>query len=343
MVAGEGPSVIRRSTESATGSPIRVRMVDTVATTYLAAAYCGHMRYRLRTPTSTLRRGSTIGLAIVAGLVLALAIDLLRSGGPLGWLGRRGIAPPYDARGQVVEIDDRAVYVDCRGSGVPTVILDAGYGSGAGTWGFVLDEIAASTRVCAWDRPGIGRSESRGVHSAAATATDLRAVLARVDATPPFIYVGHSLGGVYARIFTAAHRDEVGGIVLIDAYYPDLALERRVALPDEYVAAGRDGTARTASLIARGEELDWEATLAELAATGPLDQPTEILAVDQHLRFVGIDPITQESLIDAWEAALEERFPRSRITIAHGSGHMIHLRRPELVIDAVRRLLAGSR
>jgi pimeloyl-ACP methyl ester carboxylesterase len=301
------------------------------------------VRLQRPTPTSQLRRPAFLILDVVAGLVLAFGIDLVRSGGPIGWMARRGIAPPYEPRGQVVRVDGRSVYVDCRGAGSPTVILDSGYGSGAGSWGFVLDEVAATTRICTWDRPGLGRSESRGLHSAAQTAVDLRATLAQIGATPPFVYVGHSLGGLYGRVFTAAHRDEVAGLVMVDAYWPDLALHRRVALPDEYVAAAAQNVASTGALVERGEELDWEQTLAELAATGTLGQPTEILAVDQHFRFVGVDPATQEALIDAWEAALLEGFPNARITIAHGSDHMIQLRRPELVVEATRRLIDGAR
>lgn len=291
---------------------------------------------------SLLRRPGVIVLAIVVGLLLAGAIDIARNNGPIGWLGRHGITPPYDPRGQMVEVDGRSIYVDCRGAGAVTVVLEGGYGSGAGSWGFVLDEIASFSRVCAWDRPGVGQSDSRGLHSAAATAADLRATLAAAGAQPPFVIVGHSLGGLYGRVFTAANRGEVVGIVMVDAYYPDLGLERRVPLPDDYVAEGLQNAADTGALIERGEQLDWQRALDELAATGPLEQPTEILAVDQHFRFVGISPTAQEALIDAWEAALIERFPNGRITIAYDSDHLIHLRRPDLVVDAVRRLMTGS-
>ena len=300
------------------------------------------MRRDSRARRSPLRRPLVLVLAVVIGLALAVGIDIARNSGPLAWMGRHGLTPPYEARGQTVRIDGRQIYVDCRGAGRATVVLEGGYGSGAGSWGFVLDEIARFSRVCAWDRPGIGRSDARGLHSAAETASDLRAILAAMDARPPFVVVGHSLGGLYARIFTAANREEVTGLVMVDAYYPDLGVERRVSVPADYVAEAVRVATGTGALIERGEQLDWDRTLVELEATGPLEEPTEIQAVDQHLRFVGIDSATQEALIRAWEAALIERFPNGRITIAYDSDHMIHLRRPDLVVDAARRLVAAS-
>lgn len=279
-------------------------------------------------------------IAVVIGVVLAVAVDVARLGGPFSWLARHGLGPPYDPRGVVVQVDGRDVYVDCRGTsgGGPTVVLDAGYGSGASAWGFVLDEVAGFDRVCAWDRPGIGRSAARGRHDAADTIEDLRAALSAAGESPPYLVVGHSLGGVYARVYAALHPDEVAGLVMVDAYYPDLRLEERVDLPPAYVADSRAVAARTGGVVERGEDLDWAATLRLIDQAAALPHPTEILAVDQSYRVVGLDPSLEAAVIEAWVSALHERFTNATITIAHGSDHLIQLRRPDLVVDAIRRL-----
>lgn len=297
----------------------------------------------------TRRRVGSIGLAVAVGLVLALLIDVARLGGPMAWLAKHGLGPPYDARGGMVEVaPGREVYLDCRGpvaGAGPTVILENGYGSGAAGWGLVLDEIARFARVCAWDRPGIGRSSARGLHDAAATIDDLRTALAAAGgAPPPYVVVGHSLGGVYARVFAALHPTEVAGLVMVDAYYPDLAVEDRVDVDEAYRAGARATVVETGGLVQAGEELDWAATMALLERADGLPQPTEILAVDQRLRYVDVDEPTRVALVAAWEEVLHERFLDARITIVRDSDHLIQLRRPDLVVEATRRVLeaAGS-
>lgn len=295
----------------------------------------------------TRRLIGAIGLAVVLGLGLALVIDVARLGGPMAWLAKHGLGPPYDARGAIVEVaPGREVYLDCRGplaGDRPTVILENGYGSGAAGWGLVLDEVARFARVCAWDRPGIGRSPARGLHDAAATIDDLRAALAAAGGAPsPYVVVGHSLGGVYARVFAALHPDEVVGLVMVDAYYPDLRVEDRVDVDESYREGARLTVVETGALVQAGEELDWAATMTILEQTGGLPQPTEILAVDQRLRYVDVDEPTRVALVAAWEAVLHERFLDARITIVRDSDHLIQLRRPDLVVEATRRVLEAT-
>ena len=84
-----------------------------------------------------------------------------RAGGPGGWLARHQLPAPYVAGGQRFDIGGRALYLDCRGTGTPTVVLEAGSGADSSTWAAVHDELAATTRTCAYDRAGRGRSDPR--------------------------------------------------------------------------------------------------------------------------------------------------------------------------------------
>lgn len=288
-----------------------------------------------------------VGFALVAGVGLAFAIDVLRSGGMEPWLAARGLGPPYEAKGRLILVaDGRSLYLDCRGAGSPTVILDNGLGTGAGGWGFVLPKLAERTRVCAYDRPGIGRSSPREPHTVGDTVDELREALATAGEGGPFIVVGHSLGGVYARVLAARARDEVVGVVLVDAYFPDQTWTDDLAVDPSWLAELRaqlDGTNRYVESV---ESLRWAESRSELDDSRLDGIPLEVLAVDQHLRYVDerIPPDMEERIIEAWRDWCLSLSPgMTRVTIAERSGHVIQYDRPDVVIAAVERLLAAAR
>jgi pimeloyl-ACP methyl ester carboxylesterase len=289
--------------------------------------------------TRLVRRPPVLLAAVILGLLVGTGTDVLRVGGLDTWLARHRVSPTYDARGRTVAIDGRDVYLDCRGAGRRTVILEAGFGSGAASWGYVLDAVAGFARVCAWDRPGIGRSDARGLHSAGESMADLRAVLDAAGEQPPFILVAHSLGGVYARIFATANPGDVEATLMIDTYEPDLGLVDDPGLPAATREVIRRNLVETGAMIAAGEELDWARTLSELAATRPALHVSHVLSVDQRLRYTSPDPALQGAMIRAWEAAVRSLYPNAEIEIVPGAGHLIHLDRPDLVIARIRALV----
>jgi pimeloyl-ACP methyl ester carboxylesterase len=301
---------------------------------------------------SIVRRPAVLLLAAIAGLAIGLAIDVVRMGGLETWQARHGIAPAYEARGTVVDVDGRGVYLDCRGTGEPTVILEAGFGSGASGWGATLDGIAAFTRVCAWDRPGIGRSASRGLHSAADTAADLRAALHAANERGPFVVVAHSFGGVYARVFSDgpvvdgkpdASADAVLAFVMLDTYEPDIGIVDDVSLPSDIRSGIAENLAETAAMLQAGEALDWTRTLEELRLGGPVEQPTVLLTVDPYLRYSDPDPARLDAIVAAWHRGIAALYPSGELEILPNTGHMIHLERPSLVIARVREIVLAAR
>jgi pimeloyl-ACP methyl ester carboxylesterase len=243
------------------------------------------------------------------------------------------------------------VYLDCRGAGSPTVILETGFGGGADGWGYVLDGVAAFTRVCAWDRPGIGRSAARGLHSGGEAEADLRAALETAGEQGPFIVVAHSLGGVYARLFaaagppngrTATEHDAVLAFVMLDIYEPDLGMDRDPALAPEVQAFLRQNLDAAGPMFQQGEDLDWPATLHELARLGPTRLPAVLLMVDPHQHLTHPDPAVVGAMVDAWYRAIAARYPNGRLEIVNTS-HFVQFDRPDLVLDQIRRLVTEQR
>jgi len=297
---------------------------------------------------ATAGRAVRLAAALAVGVLLGVAIDVARVGGPVAWLARWGVLPPYEARGVLVPVDaaGRSAYLDCRGSGSPTVVFESGLGTGAGGWGSVFPETAAITRACVWDRPGIGRSPARDRHAALDTARDLLAALAAAGEAGPFVLVGHSLGGVYARIFAAAYRSEMAGVVLVDPFTPDISPAERagVRLEPSLAAEWATDMRGTFELIERLEGLDWPATADQLAAARLGDIPLELIFVDQRLRYDDrIDPATRDRLIAAWRELELALSTDSRLTIADGSRHVVQLDRPDVVVDSIRRLVDRAR
>jgi pimeloyl-ACP methyl ester carboxylesterase len=219
------------------------------------------------------------------------------------------------------------------------VVLEAGLGTGASGWGFVLEWLAARTRVCAWDRPGIGGSDPIGRHTVGDTARHLRATLAVAGEDPPFIVVGHSLGGVYARVFASSFRPEVSGVVLVDPYLPDIRPVEHVALDpalrEEWLAGLRAANDHVAAV----EDLDWAASTIQLARASVDGLPLELVFVDQSLRWEGRFEAAEDDLIAAWRRLLDGLSTDTTLTIAEDSGHLIQFDRPDLVVDAVLRLV----
>ena len=137
--------------------------------------------------------------------------------------GRRQAAQDYPAPGKLVDIGGRRIQLDCRGTGSPTVVFESGLDmSGSLSWSMVHDEIAKTTRACAYSRAGIMWSDPSDAHqNGKAIAEDLHTTLMKAGEQGPFILVGHSLGGPYIMTYTKYFGQEVAGLVFVDVSHPD--------------------------------------------------------------------------------------------------------------------------
>jgi pimeloyl-ACP methyl ester carboxylesterase len=112
----------------------------------------------------------------------------------------------------------RSLYLYCLGSGSPTVVLFAGGGGSTDNWSAVQPQLGHTTRVCAYDRAGSGYSPPNPrAHDAGDEIDDLQRLLDHAHLAPPYVLVGHSYGGLVARLFAHVHPREAAGVVLVDA------------------------------------------------------------------------------------------------------------------------------
>ena len=129
---------------------------------------------------------------------------------------------------------NRYMYLTCSGSGYPTVLLESGYRNNSDVWTVsnegiktIFPAVAKFTRVCAYDRPGtigwsidkLSRSDKTAMpRTAVDIAHDLHALLQVAGVHGPLILVGHSLGGMFVRIYASLYPNDVAGLVLVDAF-----------------------------------------------------------------------------------------------------------------------------
>jgi pimeloyl-ACP methyl ester carboxylesterase len=157
-------------------------------------------------------------VVIVSLLVLVTIVGVI-----FEMMSRSRAAREFPLQGKLVDIGGRRIQLDCRGTGSPIVIFESGLDiNGSLSWSAVHDEIAKTTRACAYSRAGIMWSDPKdGPQNAKTIAEDLHAPLAAAGEKPPFVLVGHSLGGPYIMTYTKYFGADVAGLVFVDASHPD--------------------------------------------------------------------------------------------------------------------------
>ena len=275
----------------------------------------------------------------------------------------------------------REMYMECQGTGDPTVVFVSGAGDRTETWSKTLDPseqavlpaIAQTNRVCAYDRPGtflvtgdaiedFEKSRSDPVPQPTTLqdgVDDLHALLNASGERGPYVVVGHSIGGSIAELYASEYPQDVSGLVLID-YTP---YDARKSMTDEQwelwkPLLGVLHRRRLWSLYPALEWFDHQRNLEQALAAAPLKpMPLIVLSSDEPLDLTpyvedGSLPLTAEeaeefgkllfqAFVDA-RADLVSQVPGARhITNTH-SGHYIHQEQPQLVIDSIREVVDAA-
>ena len=267
----------------------------------------------------------------------------------------------YHPPGRLVDIGGYKLHLHCSGSGGPTVILDYGLEGSYLDWRLVQPEVAQFTRVCSYDRGGYGWSDPSPKRRVPSVMMDeLHALLAAVGEKPPYIVVGHSYGGFDALMFAHKFPEETAAVVLVDSSHPDFHLsfdwKRKIwlrmlqysmlfGLPRWRGWCGDSST--EVGLIKRAFSCQswvpatgyrqlaaFPASVAEIRNLGSLGELPLVV--------VSRDPNRPGEGRPGWHRLQEDltRFSaNSSHVIAEGSGHDIPRDRPDVVVDAIKRLV----
>jgi pimeloyl-ACP methyl ester carboxylesterase len=238
----------------------------------------------------------------------------------------------------------RSLFVRCVGSGTPSVILEAGLGGGAADWRHVQPELGRTTRTCAYDRAGVGSSVAPpGVRDARDEIDDLRRLLDEAHIEPPYVLVGHSYGGLLARLFAHAHPTQAAGMVLVDAMGRDQTRRVLAIWPKSQAPALRRTLAapvRGRVDLAAGEEL-----ARSVESLG--DIPLAVVTAGGHDAEWGRIPHRLARALDRQWTTMQDELARLSTdhihVVALRSDHSVQDGQPDVVIRAVRAVVAAAR
>ena len=334
----------------------------------------------MKTKVSGLWRWTKRVLVGIAGLVLVV----LLAGAVFQFVMTRIDAHKYPAPGEMVDVGDYSLHLNCTGEagGAPTVVMDSGLGGTVLDWQLVQPELSRSTRVCTYDRAGMGWSDS-GAQSRTSRqiVKELHTLLGNAGVRGPYVLVGHSFGGTNMQVYASQYPDEVAGMVLVDSALED---EKAVAFTQShqpspllmkiyatigltrlpYTLGGEtsgltspeleDEQAAISShrkhIFAVADETSsleesFDENRADPISLG--DKPLMVLTAGSvQLAGTGLSE-EQMTLIDKLhsesQAALTRRSENAKQIIVEDSGHYIHVEQPNLVTDAIRQVVEAAR
>jgi pimeloyl-ACP methyl ester carboxylesterase len=220
-----------------------------------------------------------------------------------------------------------------RGHDQPTVVFESGLGDGMDVWAKVLPEVSTFATTFAYNRPGYGGSTRAttardGMH----IVEELRILLKQVGLPPPYVLVGHSVGGSYQELFARLHPTDVAGVVLVESRAESMTRRCREAKllacdPPRFLVAAMAGAA-SAEYAASDTTFE---QLHAAAAFPPV--PLIVLTSTQpHL----IEGPARAKLWQVTQEELSNASPQGKQRKTWISGHYIQKEQPRLVIDAIR-------
>ena len=157
-----------------------------------------------------------------AGALTLLAASALIVGTVYQYVQNRRDLQEHPAPGQLVDIGGLRLHLWCTGAGSPVVVLEVGGSGNVLEWNRVQPEVAKTTRVCSYDRAGFGWSElGPNPRSAVEIVSELHSLLQAAHVSGPYVLAGHSIGGLFVRLYATTYSADVAGLVLVDATHGD--------------------------------------------------------------------------------------------------------------------------
>ena len=247
----------------------------------------------------------------------------------------KGNTKPGLLRLEKVDVGGHNLNLLIGGQGSPAVIFEGGFGAGIASWSTVQKDVATFAQTVSYDRAGLSQSEpGPKPRSAKQIGTELKAALLKAGVKPPYVLVGHSFGGVYARVFADMYPKDVIGMVLIDPSQEAFNDWAKTNLPD--LRKEEEGRIAKASEGVRAESDSIETSYSQ-ARTAKIPPGIQVLLISA-AQDEGMPAEARKMWIQKhkeWIASV----PGGKHIIAEKSGHFVQAQNPALVIDAIRQMV----
>ena len=292
-----------------------------------------------------------------------------------------GATPP--PLGRLVDLGGRRLHLNCSGVGMPTVVTESGSSSFSIEWALVQQKVAVFTRICSYDRAGFAWSD-RGPaeNTVEETMDDLHHLLRAAGERPPYVLVGHSIGGMYVRAYQRRYSEEVTGLVLVDATPEEdaeylyngkstagvfLTYDQLASVYAPYIKNPPPPRALPAAVDPPYDRLTPDLQRAELWAErlwlSRIDMSHSWITAESwreefvalrtlrlsHPHVLGDLPLIvlrrglrTNDVLNQREADLAALSTRGRLVVAPESDHEIQLYQPDLVVQAIRDVIGES-
>jgi pimeloyl-ACP methyl ester carboxylesterase len=300
------------------------------------------------------------GLAVAAA---SIAVALVAGGTPASG---QSAGSSDDFAGRVQIPGGRSLYLECHGSGSPTVIFEAGLRSRGDIWTWsregvgtgVQPRVSPYTRTCFYDRPGtlahypyVSRSDPVPMpRSTGEVVADLHALLATAGVPGPYVMVGASTGGLIVRQYAATYPTEVSGLVLVDAISEAMEGLMKPGQFARYNSYYLQTPGQDALQYKDLEQIDFYRSFAEMWPMRRIPPRLPVFVLSANYGFsppTGVWRRFSTFVNRTWKRGqlyLARLHPKTtKRVVAFGSGHQIHVNRPELVTRFVLRMVANAR
>jgi pimeloyl-ACP methyl ester carboxylesterase len=288
----------------------------------------------------------------------------------------------YPPPGDLVDVGGYKLHIQVQGEehpGVPTVIIETGIWDCSQSWQIVQSELAATIRICTYDRAGYGWSDKGTCpRTFDQMVLELKALLEKRGIHPPFIFVGHSLGGPIARYYQSQYPDDVAGMIFVDAlhkeqpalssifrvgskafsllayfgvlrlmfkFYPPISSNPQwtSTMQKTYTACHQAKVSTFNTCFDEWDGYDESFKTLRERARSLKDIPVTLISRDP---LKPIRPGMSQEAIKKERDELEKSHqqhgqdsPHARFVIAEKSSHLIQVDRPDIVVDEIRRMV----